>query len=83
MGTAFVRRNKTELNPYDFYPTPYESTLAFLHAEFDGQTLPNWLEPACGLRVWGDGSIVSPYRCGCGVWEFEAGGWYKLNPKVP
>lgn len=48
MGMSFVRRNYNSNNPYDFYPTPYETTLAFLHAEFDGEPLPKWNEPACG-----------------------------------
>lgn len=48
MATPHVKRIKNELNKYDFYPTPYESTLSFLHAEFDGIPIPNFLEPAVG-----------------------------------
>lgn len=27
----------------------------------------------CGEQLLGNGSIISPYRCGCGVWTQEIG----------
>jgi len=36
----------------------------------------------CGERLFGDGSIVSPYKCTCGEWECvkdEEGFYYKLK----
>lgn len=55
-----TNNQQKELNKYDFYPTPYESTLSFLHAEFDGEIIPNFLEPASG-----EGHIIKAIEFYC------------------